>query len=149
MFCKYCGANLPDGARFCSSCGATASASEERVEPTKAKMPENVKAQKGDYSYNKGEDYYSTENTIMNHESYESDIYTKDNRYNYVQKEVKYAENFDFNNFNGQANVTAVNSVTGVDVTNKPLGVGVKIAVTLVSLLFGCAVGYVIGYFVL
>ena len=153
MFCKYCGANIPDGARFCSSCGATASGSEERVEPTKAKKPDHIKGKPGDYTYNKGADYYSSENTIMNHDSYASDIYTKENRNNYVQKEVKYAEKFDFNSFNDyknntNSNITSVNDVMGVK-ADKPLGIFAKIGVTVAGLAIGCGIGYLIGCLVL
>ena len=151
MYCKYCAANLPDNAKFCSSCGATASASEERVEPTKAVKPEHMRDKPGDQVYKKGEDYYSTENTLMNHDIYESDIYTKQNRNNYVQKEVKYAENFSFNNGNAanmdlnQANITSVNDVSGINPNNTKLGIVAKLGIVIASLGIGVAIGYFVG----
>lgn len=154
MYCKYCAAYLPDNAKFCNSCGAKSSASEERVEPIKAKKPEHLRDKPGDYSFEKGQDYYSTENNIMNHDIYESNIYTRQNRNNYVQKEVKYAENINFYNMNNSEKdvtnekVTSVNDVAGIDNDSK-LSLIAKLGIVVVGLGIGVAVGYFVGGFLL
>lgn len=50
MFCKYCGAQVPDGAQFCPKCGAELSA-EVPQQPEAAKAPEEEPQQKPGFDW--------------------------------------------------------------------------------------------------
>ena len=40
MFCKYCGAQVPDGAKFCPKCGATLTSAPQTPQPEAPKPPQ-------------------------------------------------------------------------------------------------------------
>lgn len=47
MFCKYCGAQVPDGAKFCPKCGATLTSAPQAPQPEAPKPPQ--------FNYDQGE----------------------------------------------------------------------------------------------
>ncbi len=138
MYCKYCGAVLDEGAIFCASCGATANASNERVEP-KAAQPEEgmAKREKGDLSFNKGANYYTYDNSIIDNKS-DAINYTQV-RTSYKDVPIQYTENFsNVGGFQGG------NKGKSFD-QSKPLKIYQKIMITVVSLAIGGVIGYLVG----
>ncbi len=135
MYCKYCGAIIADGVKFCGSCGATASASTERIEPKAAKPEENFKKREpGDISYNKGANYYTYDNSMLNHDGFEQ------SNVNSAPKPIQYTENFGNlgGSFEGGHKSRSFNKA------NKPLGFFTKVVVTVLSLGVGAGIGYFI-----
>lgn len=94
MYCKFCGATLNDDAKFCLSCGAVASASDEKVEPKAAKSEfTHDKRDPREVFSSKGENYYNYDNSFLQHKSYQSDIYIRQSRNKHLTDPIQYTEN--------------------------------------------------------
>lgn len=94
MYCKFCGATLKEGDKFCLSCGAVASASDEKVEPKAAKSEfTHDKRDPREVFAMKGENYYNYNNTFLQNDKYDPDIYIKQSRNKHLSDPIMYTEN--------------------------------------------------------
>lgn len=94
MYCKFCGATLKEGDKFCLSCGAVASASDEKVEPKAAKSEfTHDKRDPREVFASKGENYYDYNNTFLQNDKYDPNIYIKQSRNKYLSEPIHYTEN--------------------------------------------------------
>ena len=151
MFCKYCNAKMEDNAKFCASCGAVASASDEKVEmKVKPRDIDSLNRDASDYSYNKGLNYYSSDNMLMNHDSYQSDIYTQADRSHYVQKPIVYTENIgNLGADEKQAMMNRSNNASLNYAKSQGRGIGTKIFIAILGLAIGIAAGIAVYYFII
>lgn len=141
MYCKYCGATIEDGIKFCNICGAESSASSEKIKPTAAKstMTRDKRDPREQYSANKLDAYYSYDNSILNNDNYNPEIHTTLNRNNYVQKKVHYTENI-----GGDGVPDNYHQGSRFPDVKKKMKVGTKIVILLLTVLVGVGVGILI-----